>query len=172
MFLAFFSASIVYTKLVTTPSTVYVIGLSKSLATHILHVTSLSSSTGELVASVDFPSSILKGSSDVLILSSDATTLNPRVVWLEAGAIRSVSLVPYLSEKPTSVKGSTYSKIIDIGLQSKGYFIALNTDDIGQVLTLDANNAGLKAIWVFADSVSVCRNSIYLIVKAVTSGKI
>ena len=142
--------------MVITPSTVYVIGLSKSFATYILHVTSLSSSTGELVASVDFSSSIAEGSSGVLILSSDATTLDPRVVWLEAGAIRSVSLVPYLTEKPSSVKGSTYSKIVDIGLQSKGHFIALNTDDTGQIFTLDANNVGLKAIWVFADSVSVC----------------
>jgi hypothetical protein len=142
--------------LVTTPSTVYVIGLSKSFATYALHVTSLSSSTGELVASVSFSSSIAEGSSGLLIVSSDSTTLDPRVVWLEAGAIRSVSLAPYLTEKPTFVKGSTYSKIVDIGLQSKGHFIVLNTDDTAQLLTLDANNAGLKVIWVFADSVSVC----------------
>ena len=88
----------------------------------------------------------------MLTLFSDATTPHPRVVWLEAGAIRSVSLVPYLTEKSTSVKGS-YSKIIDVGLQDKGHFIALGTDDTGRVLGLD--KAGLKVIWEFEDSVSV-----------------
>jgi ER membrane protein complex subunit 1 len=140
--------------LVTTPSTVYAIGLSKSFASYTLHVTSLSSSTGELVASVDFPSSIAGGSLGMLTLSSDTATFEPRVVWLEAGTIRSVSLVPYLTEKPTSLKGS-YSKIFEIGLQEKGHFIALNTDDTGQVLGLDATNARLKVIWEFEDSVSV-----------------
>jgi hypothetical protein len=88
----------------------------------------------------------------MLTLFSDITTLDPRVVWLEAGAIRSVSLIPYLTAKPTSAKGS-YSKIIDIGLQDKGHFIALGTDDSGRVLSLD--KAGLKVIWEFEDSVSI-----------------
>ena len=90
----------------------------------------------------------------MLTLFSDTTTLDPRVVWLEAGSIRSVSLAPSLTEKPTSVKGS-YNKIIDIGLQDKGYFIALNTDDTGQVVTLDTSKAGLKVIWEFENSVSI-----------------
>jgi hypothetical protein len=91
---------------------------------------------------------------DILTLLSDTTKLGPRVVWLEAGAIRSVSLVPYLTEKPTSVKGP-YNKIIDIGLQDKGHFVALNTDDTGRVLSLDTSKAGLKVIWEFEDSVSI-----------------
>ncbi len=90
----------------------------------------------------------------MLTLSSDTATLDPRVVWLEAGAIHSVSLVPNLTEKPTFVKGS-YSKIIDIGLQDKGHFIALDIDDTGRLLSLDASIVGLKVIWVFEDSVSV-----------------
>ena len=117
-------------------------------------MTSLLSSTGELVASVDFPSSIAEGPSGMLTLFSETPTLAPRVVWLETGAIRSVSLIPSLTEKPTSVKGP-YSKIIDIGLQDKGHFIALNTNDAGRVLSLDTNKAGLKVIWEFEDSVSV-----------------
>lgn len=89
----------------------------------------------------------------MLTLFSDTTTIDPRVVWLEAGSIRSVSLIPNLTEKPTSVKGS-YNKIIDVGLQDKGHFIALNTDDSGRVLSLDTSKAGLKVIWEFEDSVS------------------
>lgn len=68
--------------------------------------------------------------------------------------MHSVSLVPSLTEKPTSVKGS-FSKIIDIGLQDKGHFVALNTDDTGRVLSLDTSKAGLKVIWEFEDSVSI-----------------
>jgi hypothetical protein len=141
--------------LVATPAAVYVIRLAKSSASHALHVISLSSSTGELVASVDVPSSIAGGSSGMLVLSSDTTTLNPRIVWLEAGAIRSVSLVPNLTENPALVQGSAYSRIVDIGLQRKGLFVALNTDNTGRVLRLDADKAGLKVIWEFDDSVGL-----------------
>ncbi len=147
------SDSVVYTKLVVTPSTVYVVGLARSFASYTLHVTSLSSSNGEVVASVNVPSSIAGESSDMLILSSDATTLKPRVVWLEAGGIRSIQLVPNLSAKPTSMQGPLYNKIIDIGLQSKGHFVALKTVDTCQVLMLDAEK-GLKVIYEFTESVS------------------
>jgi hypothetical protein len=107
----------------------------------------------------------------MLTLFSDTTTFDPRVVWLETGAIRSVSLVPYLTQKPASVKGS-YSKIIDIGLQDKGHFIALNTDDTGRVLSLDASKAGLKVIWEFEDSVSIYLVPYLPLVKVIKPGKI
>lgn len=150
------SDSVIYTKLVITPSSIYVVGLAKSFASYTLHVTTLSSSNGEVIASIDIPSSIAEGSSDMLTLSSDMTTLHPRVVWLEAGAIRSVQLVPTLSAKPSVVQGSVYSKIIDIGPQSKGHFVALKTDDASRVLKLDAET-GLKVIYEFPDSVSTSR---------------
>jgi hypothetical protein len=139
--------------LVVTPSTIYVVGLAKSFASYTLHVTSLSSYNGEVVASVHIPSGITEESSDVVVLSSDTTTLKPRVVWLEAGALRSVQLVPSLTAKPSFVQGSIYRKIIDLGLQGKGHFVALKTDGTGRVLTLDAEK-GLKSIYEFPDSVS------------------
>jgi hypothetical protein len=152
-----FRASVVYAKLVTTPSTVYVIGLTKTLASKTLHISSLSTSTGELVASKNFPLSVAVGPSDVLSLSSNAAALIPRVVWLEAGTIRSIALVPKLMGKPTSVTG-TYARIVDIGLQSKGHFVALTADGTGRILKLDADE--LKVIWEFTDSVSTrTRNS-------------
>jgi hypothetical protein len=147
--------STIYARLVTTPSTVYVVGLAKSFGSYTLHVTSLSSSTGDVVASVNFPSSIVEGSSAMLVLSSGKTTINPRIVWLEAGAIRSVSLVPRLTDKPTSAEGSEYGKIINVGLESKGYFVALKTDDTSRVLRLDTEKGILEVIWEFVDSVSV-----------------
>lgn len=139
--------------MIITPSAVYVVGLAKSFASYTLHVTSLSPSNGEVIASTNIPSSIAEGSSDILTLSSDTTTFHPRVVWLEAGAIRSVQLVPKLSVKPSFLQGSIYSKIIDIGLQSKGHFVALKTDDASRVLKLDAE-MGLEVIYEFPDSVS------------------
>jgi hypothetical protein len=154
------SDSVNYTKLIITPSTVYVVGLAKSFASYTLHVTSLSPSNGEVIASVHIPSSIAEGSSDILTLSSDTTTLHSRVVWLEAGAIRSVQLVPKLSAKPSFVQGSVYSKIIDIGLQRKGHFVALKTDDTSRVLKLDAEK-GLEMIYEFPDSVSTPTNFVH-----------
>jgi len=167
------SDSVIYTKLIITPSALYVVGLAKSFASYTLHVTSLSPSNGEVIASVDIPSSIAEGSSDMLTMSSDMTTLQPRVVWLEAGAIRSVQLVPKLSAKPSFVQGSVYSKIIDIGLQSKGLFVALKTDDASRVLKLDAEE-GLKVIYEFPDSVSTShlRNFVNHVAEVMTSGKI
>ncbi|KAI9435607.1 DUF1620-domain-containing protein [Lactarius indigo] len=144
------SASAVYVKLVTTPSTVYVISFTKSSASKTLHISSLSTSTGELVASTNVPLSVATGPSDVLALSSDVATLIPRVVWLEAGTIHSIALVPDLTEKPTSVMGSAYTRIVDVGLQSKGHFVALTTNDTGRVLKLDVDK--LKVIWEFTDS--------------------
>jgi hypothetical protein len=108
-----------------------------------------------MVAAINIPSSITEGSSDMVVLSSDVTTFKPRVVWLEDGALHSVQLVPSLTAKPTVVQDSVYRKIIDIGLQSKGHFIALRTDDTGRVLKLDAEE-GLKVIYEFPDSVSTC----------------
>ncbi|KAF8258763.1 hypothetical protein EI94DRAFT_1728071, partial [Lactarius quietus] len=144
------SAPIVYARLVTTPSTVYVIGFTKSLASNTLHVSSLSTSTGKLVATTDIPLSVAVGSSDVLVLSSDA------------GTIRSVGLVPNLTEKPTSVSASAYTRIVDINLQSKGHFVALTANGAGCILKLDVDK--LKVIWEFPDSAKSGRlaDSLYI----------
>jgi hypothetical protein len=153
----FLRASVVYAKLVTTPSTVYVIGLTKSLASKTLHVSSLSTSTGELVTTTNIPLTVAVGLSDVLVVSSDAAIPIPRVVWLEAGTIRSIELVPNLTNKPTSVTGSTYTGIVDIGLQSKGHFVALTVNGTGRIHKLDVDK--LKVLWDFPDSVSSLQNS-------------
>jgi hypothetical protein len=166
------SSSVIYAKLVTTPSAVYVVGTSISPASHTLHITSLSVSTGELLASIDIPWSIAEGQSDLLTLSSDITKLDSRVVWLEAGTIYSLALVPNLAEKPTPLKGPAYSKMIDVGLQNKGHFVALKADDTGRVLKLDAETACLKVVWEFADSVSAYTLSHLQPSHAKSSGKI
>ena len=151
-FRIFCRASIVYFKLVTTPSTVYIIGLAKSLASKTLHVSSISTSTGVLVTTTEIPLSVEVEPSDVLVLSSDAATPISRLVWLEAGTIRSLELVSNLTAKSTSVSGSAYSRIVDIGLQSKGHFVAQTANGTSRILKLEVDQ--LKAIWEFPDSVS------------------
>ena len=64
------SSLAVYSKICVTSSTVYLVGLSKSLASYTLHVTSLSTQHGELVNSGDYPSSITLGLAQVLILNN------------------------------------------------------------------------------------------------------
>ena len=163
----FLRVSVVYAKLVSTPSTVYVIGLTSKT----LHVSSLSTSTGELVTTTTIPLTVAVRLSDVLVVSSDAAIPIPRVVWLEAGTIRSIELVPNLKNKPTSVTGPAYTGIVDIGLQSKGHFVALTVNGTGRIHKLDVDK--LQVLWDFPDSVSSLQNSSpVLSVNSITSGKI
>lgn len=156
--------------MLATPSTTYVIGLSTTLASNTLHVSSLSTSTGELIASTTIPLSVAVKPSDVLALSSDTAALIPRVVWLEPGTFRSIALVPELTEKPISATGSAYTTIVDIGLQSRGYVVALTADGTGRILKLEADK--LSVIWEFSDSVSTCIRPSPAPLMRSTSGKI
>ena len=141
----------IYSHLIATAATVYVVGLTKSFTSYTLHVSAISSTTGELVSSVDFPSSISDGPTAIVPLSSHSEL--PQVAWLEAGSIRSIGLTPKLTGKPSTLKGATYDKVIDVGLGSLGHFVALKGDGTGCVLKLDEATSGLKSIWEFSDSV-------------------
>jgi hypothetical protein len=110
-----------------------------------------------LVTATDIHLSVAVGPSDVLVLSSDAATLTPRLVWLEAGTIRSLELVPNLTAKPTSASGTAYSGIFDISLQNKGHFVAQTADGTGRILKLEVDK--LKAIWEFPDSAKSGRHA-------------
>ena len=82
------SSLVIYSKVYATPATVYILGLAKSLASYTLHVTSLDAASGELIRSGDYPSSITTGLSQVFFLADVRTPeTQPRVVWLEDGAI-------------------------------------------------------------------------------------
>ncbi|KAI0052505.1 DUF1620-domain-containing protein [Auriscalpium vulgare] len=151
---------VIYAKLISTETAVYVLGLTKSFASYTIHVTAVSPTTGEVLSNADIPSTILKGPSELITLTSQTDkNLYPHVVWVEAGSIRSVALVPKLNNKPTSIKGSTYDKIIDIGMHAEGYFVALQPDGSSRVIRLDAETSGLKIVWDFADSAKADRNT-------------
>lgn len=150
-------SQVIHSKIVATPTTTYVIGLSKSFASYTLHVTSLSTSSGEELASANIPSSITDGPSSLLSLSPTASA--PQIVWLESGSIKSVALTEKLDSKPTAVKGASYEQVLDVGLSEQGYFVALKAGDGTARIVKSANGEkeGLKVIWEFSDSVSPCR---------------
>ncbi|KIP12195.1 hypothetical protein PHLGIDRAFT_62449 [Phlebiopsis gigantea 11061_1 CR5-6] len=139
----------IYSAVVPTSTAVYLVGLAKSFASYTLHVTALSPIDGAVLATADVPSSIDQGPSSFFVISKGD---HCRVVWLEAGQVRSVGLAPDLKEKPTNVKGAVYHEIIDVGLGDHGMFVALKEDGSGRLMRLNDAGLGLKVIWEFADS--------------------
>nr|VWO96186.1 Non-canonical non-ribosomal peptide synthetase FUB8 (EC (Fusaric acid biosynthesis protein 8) [Ganoderma boninense] len=145
------SAASTATAVFATPSTVYLLGLTKSLSSYTLHITSLSTETGEVVHSGHIPSSISTGLSEAFILSDlKAPQTAPHVVWFEQGKIKALELTPELKAKSAAVKGAVYKKITDVGLSEHGQFVAIAEDGSGRVMKLTPE--GLKAIWEYSDS--------------------
>ncbi|KAI0318194.1 DUF1620-domain-containing protein [Amylostereum chailletii] len=140
---------VVYSKIIATPAAIYLVGLASSFSSYTLHITSLSPSTGQLLASVNVPSSISDGPSTLLALASPDTT---RVAWLEGGLIHSVALSSDLHQKPTVHKSASFVSVVDVGLGTHGHFVALKQDGSGVVLALDAGKADVATLWEFSDS--------------------
>jgi len=144
---------VVLERLTVTDSTIYAIGLAKSYASYTLHVTALSSETGELLTTRNIPSSIENGSDDFFSLSP-STSEDPRLVWIEKGIVKSMALTPKLTNKPQSLRGSTNARIVDVGLSEYGLFVVRKEDGSASVFKLNQN--AIDSIWDFADSVSCC----------------
>ncbi|CCM05286.1 uncharacterized protein FIBRA_07498 [Fibroporia radiculosa] len=156
------SSLVAYSKIISTSSTVYVIGLAKSFAAYTVHVSALSATTGELISSINVPSSIRDGLADFLTLRNVRDyNIAPHVVWLESESVRSFALSPELAAKPMMIKGADYKRILDVGLEDFGQIVALKKDSTAHVFAL--GKEGLKGIWEFAESVSSNRytESIY-----------
>ena len=152
------SSLVVYSKVITTPTTVYLVGLAKSFASYTVHVTALSATTGELLGTGHIPSSVANGMSDLFELRDVRNDqMAPRVVWIEGGSVRYFSLTPELKEKPMGLKGAVYKSIHDVGLSEHGQFVALKED--GTALVIRAVPEGFRQIWEFAES--VCRRYPY-----------
>ncbi|KAI0772317.1 DUF1620-domain-containing protein [Trametes elegans] len=143
---------VVYSRILSTPSTVYLIGLSKSFASYTLHITSISAATGELIESGGIPSSITTALSDVIVLrDAKVTEVNPHIVWLEDGVIKYFPITPSLKGKAAALKGAVKS-IEDVGVSEFGQFVAVQSDGSGRVIRLGSE--GLKVIWEYSDSAS------------------
>ncbi|PFH46226.1 hypothetical protein AMATHDRAFT_70337 [Amanita thiersii Skay4041] len=121
-------SSVVYTKLMHTPYATYAIGVTSSFGSYTLHITALSSSTGEVLNEVEVPSSIKAPVNDLILLARQTTErYRPRIVWLErdSGLVKSKALTPDLKNPPASSKGLSCERIMDVGLSSLGYFVAV-----------------------------------------------
>lgn len=148
------SSLVAYSKIVATPTTVYLVGLAKSFASYTIHITALSATTGELLGTGHIPSSVANGMTDFFELRDVQNDQVPtRVVWIEGSSVRYFSLTPELKEKPMGLKGPVFKSIHDVGLLEHGQFVALKEDDTA--LVIRAVPEGFRQIWEFAES--VCR---------------
>jgi ER membrane protein complex subunit 1 len=147
------STQFIISDIIATTTTIYLIGLEKTSKSYTLHLTSLSASTGDEIASTPVSSSISHGLKDVIALRhSNQYNANPIVAWLQQGTLHTHNLTPNLKGKPTSLKGSSYKTFKDIGLTDYGQFIAIKLDESSQAYKLTEDNSGLASFWDFADS--------------------
>ncbi|KAG5636275.1 hypothetical protein H0H81_008561 [Sphagnurus paluster] len=153
------TAMTVHTQLVATHSAIYLIGLSKSIASLTLHVTALSPDTGAVFKSRGIPSSV-KNLDAYLVLSSSSATVAPHVTWLENGQLKSFILTPTLETKPSAItfKSNTkstipYERILDVGLTRKGYAVAVAGDGSATLVALQ--DTQVQGVGAFAPPVSV-----------------
>jgi hypothetical protein len=111
------------------PSTVYVVGLAKSLASYTLHVTTLSAIAGEVIASVNIPANIKDGQSQfVAFSSSPALNTTQAVAWLEGGALKTAILTSDLKGRIMGLPRVKYDRIRDFDLSNNGQFLAITTE--------------------------------------------
>ncbi len=149
-----YSSLVIYTNIIATPTAIYAVGVAKSYASYTLHVTALSSESGQLLSSAHVPSSITNPSSDLVLLTSNTVS---RLAWLEQGSVKSVALSTPLKEKPATIKGADYKRILDVGLSKQGYMVAIMLDGTGRVFRLGEDGSDLNNIWEFEGSVSACK---------------
>ncbi|KAF6749878.1 hypothetical protein DFP72DRAFT_1013730 [Ephemerocybe angulata] len=115
------SSLTLFTKLLTTTDTVYVIGVSSSFASYTLHVVSLSSSTGQVLADSEIPSSIVNASADLFAFVHSGSAF---AAWLENGNARSLLLSPTLKNKQAqTLSKQSFEELLDVGLSDLGLFV-------------------------------------------------
>jgi hypothetical protein len=161
-----------YSTILPTKDAIYAIGLTSSLASYTLHVTSLNPSTGEVIADINLPSSIANGLNDwFVVASSSATTTTeekesshaPTLVWLEAGTIKQYVLTPPLplpGKKTTTTllkEKTKYREIRDVGVGKYGYFVGIKEGGMGVILNVvgEGDKERGRECWEFEGSVSI-----------------
>lgn len=145
------SSLVIHSKIVLTPSALYLVGVAKSIESYTLHITTLVPTTGELITSANIPSSISDAVQSFFVLSNGISE-NNQIAWLEKGSLKHVALVPKLNAKPTAIKNAEFEGLVDIGLTDNGHIIALKKDGVARVLKLVEH--GVKSVYEFKDEVS------------------
>ena len=147
---------VTYPKVFWTSHAVYVIGLSKSLASYTLHITALSSSTGQVLDDVNVPSSIANPVSDMILLSLYVLHQHrPRIAWLENGQIKSKALTPDLKDPVGNVKNAQFDKLLDVGLSHYGHFVGVKKRVPAHVLKMEEDRTSIK-LWGEFEKVMFC----------------
>jgi hypothetical protein len=139
-------------KLIPTPEAIYAIGVAKSIASYMLHVTALSPSTGEVINSAKLASSIVDLLSQFISLTRSGSS-QPMMLWLEQGTLQYIDLTPTLNQKAKALKGTGYAKILDVGLGNQGHIVIVRDNGSSFILRFDAEIGLAKYVWEFQDSV-------------------
>lgn len=143
---------ILYSHIIVDPSTVYLLGFAKSFASYTLHVTTLTATTGQLIASVNIPANIKDERTKFVAVSSQTgPTVAICVNWLEDGALKAAVLTPELKGQVMALPGIKYDRISDFGLSTNGQFLAIKEGGAAHVMHFDANASSLQPIWEFGD---------------------
>ncbi|KAG1717496.1 hypothetical protein EDB19DRAFT_1814298 [Suillus lakei] len=135
---------VLYSHIIADPLTVYLVGLAKSFASYTLHVTTLSATTGELIASVNILANIKTG-----------PTTTACVNWLEDGALKAAVLMPDLKGQVMGLPSVKYDSISNFGLLTNGQFLAIKEGGAAHVMHFDAQASSLRPIWEFGDAKAI-----------------
>ena len=144
-----YSSLTIYSHIVVTSDTAYVVGLSKSFADYTLHIAALDSSTGALLGERPIPSAIKDFSSYLPLSAPISASKIPHVLWLENGLMKSFPLT--LDVKATALwlqkKGSeaAFATLTDVGLSGQGYTVVIEDDGTEHLIGIDGT--GVKEFW-------------------------
>jgi len=147
-----FSSLVIHTKLVLTPSVLYLVGVAKSTESYTLHITSLVPESGEIITSANVPSSIRDPIADFYVLSNGISE-NNRIIWIEQGSLKHVGLVPELNAKPVAMKNAEFGLLVDVGITDNGHIVAAKKDGSGRIIKLV--ESGVKSVHNFENDVSL-----------------
>lgn len=153
------SYPIVYTNILASPDVIYAVGLVKGSTAYTLHVTTLTTSNGSVMASVSIPANLARGRGDFILLAPPATTpagdapQGPCLVWLEDSSLRVAVLNSALKGQVHMIPGINYTRIHDVGLASVGQFVAFQ--EVGNAHVMRFNGVSLLAIWEFVGVVGI-----------------
>ncbi len=146
----FTSSLVTYTKVFSTSYAVYVVGVAKSTASYTIHITALSSSTGQVLNDVNVPSNIADPVSDLTLLSLHVPhDYRPRIAWLEDGHVKSKALTPDLKNAVGKVKTVQFEKLLDVGLNDYGHFIGLKKGEPARVLKMEEDGTSIQLLGEF-----------------------
>ncbi|KAF7979908.1 hypothetical protein HWV62_40304 [Athelia sp. TMB] len=150
---------IIYSRIIYTPTAIYLVGIAKSTVSFTLHVTTLSPTDGTLIASQNIYSALPSGSpaSSFLLLTNAKSAQVPHVLWLDTNnGLSTFNLTPDLKGAVGSWKGVKYTELIDVGLaEEHGLFVTVVEDGQSRAIRFgDGGDKGFEVVYSFPDSIT------------------